>query len=104
MVLLLLAFVGQVVSAPLFAISDCQMEKPSHSMPNHDMASMDMGADMDCCEDECDCPIQMCLSVIVYSNQDNGIQKPLASGYSFPLILFTISHHPSSIYHPPILS
>lgn len=108
MLLILLIFVGQVVSAPLFSTDDCQSDMTHSvmdSMPGHDMSSMDMSTmDMDCCDEECDCPIDMCLSVVLYSNQDNKIQLFSINNNTFPAIVFAFSQHPSSIYRPPILS
>lgn len=69
MVLILLIFVGQVVSAP---ITTCKTNDHTQSMTfvesdlnvmNHMQMSSDRydNMNMECCEDDCHCPLGMCL-------------------------------------------
>ena len=80
------------------------------SMPSHHMSMMDTNnttdsdSEMDCC-DSCQCPVGMCLSQVVYSNNEtiNVLSIPneikLFSSPEF------INKTPcSSIYRPPIFS
>ncbi|VAW40654.1 hypothetical protein MNBD_GAMMA01-1450 [hydrothermal vent metagenome] len=113
LVLVLLIFVGQVVSAPLTTCATSESSSSSQimpSMPDHDMAMMHLSqtheamVDMDCCGDECNCPQGMCISVVFYPNQAVDMQFVSIATYLIPPILFINNQYPSSIYRPPILS
>lgn len=115
---MLLLFAGQVLSAPF---NQCSATKGSSnativmqmaSMEGHDMSMMQQYNDsvsdstlkMDCC-DECKCPMDMCLSQVFLSTNENAV-VPLILQQSQPLnfpVFIKISQ-PSSIYRPPILS
>jgi len=105
-ILVLLMFVGQVVSAPLLNCSSAQMD--SHSMSMMDMSSHDMSdmlesnQAMDCCDSDCECPSGMCVSIALYfsssteanfSNDSNQIDISSQKVNKQAI---------SSIYRPPI--
>ncbi len=108
--LMLLIFVGQVFSAPIFSCSQHQesqssmmmdMDMHMDSMDSSEMDSMSM----DCCGDQCDCPDAMCFSHVFISSINS------VSSYDTPKGCLTISkqifvqeHLVSAIFHPPILS
>ena len=114
-ILILLIFVGQVMSAPLVS---CQINLPSkisttmdmHSMPNHDMAMMDFdhsdnnNMTMDCCEKECHCSLGMCFSMVLYPNLELELLFASVNSLLFPSVAFINNSSYSSIYRPPILS
>ena len=107
-ILVLLMFVGQVVSAPLLNCSSAQMDSHSMSMmdmSSHDMSNMlDSNQAMDCCDSDCECPSGMCLSIALYLspsteiNFNNNSKKIDVSSQKISKQVLT------SIYRPPILS
>ena len=114
--MILLIFVGQVLSAPLITNSNCQNDPSAHSMMQMEsmqMSSMDMktmqnydraSMAMDCCDEECDCPMDMCLTVLIYSAEKSNVLFNLTDVYPLSITSFTYLQHLSSIYRPPILS
>ena len=106
--LMLLIFVGQVFSAPIFSCSQHQEAQSSVMMDMH-MDSMDSSEmdsmSMDCCGNQCDCPDAMCFSHVFISSID------ATSSYNTPKAHLIITrsiliqkHLISAIFHPPILS
>ena len=115
MVLILLIFVGQVVSAPITTCktnnhdeSQTMMSVEADMHMSHNMqispSSNNNHTDMVCCDEDCDCPLGICLSVVLYSNENLEILFSTSSNY-IPLEIPFINNQPSSsIYHPPIFS
>jgi len=113
--LTLLMFVSQVFSAPVVS---CQLMPSSHSkdqlmttmglslMPNHDMSSMhtDNSTEMECCENDCQCPPGMCVSGIFFPVPDIEVESSLITHYSSLSEHFQITIHSATLYRPPILS
>ena len=114
-ILMLLIFVGQVMSAPLASCQTSLSSKISttmdmSSMPNHDMAMMhfdqseDADMTMDCCEKDCQCSLGMCLSMVFYPNTEFELFFTSVTSLMFPSVAFIDNSSHSSIYRPPILS
>ena len=80
------------------------------SMSNHDMSMMHTNSatesdhEMDCC-DNCQCPIGMCLSQVVFSNNETiNILSNANAVKIFSSPEFINKNSNSSIYRPPIFS
>lgn len=110
MVLILLIFVGQVVSAP---ITTCKTNDHTQSMTFVESAltvmddmqiSLDQfdNMNMECCEDDCHCPLGMCISVVLYTSDSMEVLFSKTSSQIIPEIPFTNNYSNSSIYRPPI--
>ena len=114
--LLLLIFVGQVVSAPLLSCSKTQTG--SHSMSVMDMTSDDMSnmamspssniqgslQTMDCCDDDCDCPSGVCASIVLFVSPSTEVNF-----YNNSSVIIIASQKISkqvlsTIHRPPIFS
>jgi hypothetical protein len=115
LLLILLIFVGQVVSAPLnicsAEMSDTSQLSMNHSMQNHDMSSMNVEASdtpmmqMDCCDDDCQCPMDMCFSVAYINHSDDMKFYMLSQVIVFKNINhIQLTYQNDSLYRPPILS
>ncbi|MCF6319377.1 MAG: hypothetical protein L3J83_08890 [Proteobacteria bacterium] len=123
MVLVLLIFVGQVVSAPLKSCLTENSENSEHSMvmadmDHHDMSDMhslsmhDSGTStmqtsmqMDCCQDECQCPVDMCFSMAFIDDSSQISFNNFTDSVVFQNISsLQPSHKQDSLYRPPILS
>ena len=114
--IILLLFVGQVVSAPFSLSSSNQSDSHSmsmmdmSSMSSHDMTMMhssdssDSSMQMDCCNDDCDCTMGLCFSVILISTDTLQTNVNLTNQVNISDSLFIFPQHSSSIYHPPIFS
>jgi len=111
MVLMLLIFVGQVVSAP---ITTCKtnghtqgmtfVESDVTVMGDMQMSSSDQynNMNMECCEDDCHCPLGMCISVVLYTSDSIEVLFSKTSSKIIPQVTFTNNYTNSSIYRPPI--
>ena len=116
MLLILLIFVGQVVSAPFETCITDNDENSTHSMmmadmPNHDMQNMTMDHSdssmmaMDCCGDECQCPMDMCLTMaFINTHIDTQIQQFSETFIFQETNSVLISYSNDSLYRPPIFS
>ena len=103
--LLLLAFIGQVVAAPLLScnmLSSTDMTMDMDMSSNSDMSDM---SKMDCCcSDECKCPQGVCLSTVMISVETLTVDFTTEKSNNYPIINFALDFTPSSVFHPPILS
>jgi hypothetical protein len=113
MLLVLLIFVGQVVSAPLSSCTKNSNDNSTHSMMmnidlNSDSAAMDMQSSdsfmqMDCCGDDCQCPVAMCVSMAYISDSEIIKVQQFSEFISFlPLKTIQLSQSNDSLYRPPI--
>ncbi|NQZ07863.1 MAG: hypothetical protein HRT35_11940 [Algicola sp.] len=101
-VLMLLVFVGQATAS---AVMPCEMDAQTSigsMMMDHDMSDMASG-DMNCCDQDCSCPMGSCVSA-VFINTPVLIEPELNSQkivqYSTQGLIQTLT----SLYRPPILS
>ena len=112
--LLLLIFVGQVVSAPLLSCSKTQIG--SHSMSIMDMTSDEMSnmvmsdssnmqtshQTMDCCDNDCDCSSGVCVSIVLYISPSSEVNFYNNSNLINIASQKISKQVLSSIYRPPI--
>ncbi len=107
--LILLIFIGQVVSAPMLSCSQNQQMdsvsmKMDMSMDLMDSTEMD-SMTMDCCGAQCDCPDAMCISHVFINTVNNLSTYQVPQPYlAIKQNLFIQKHLVSAIFHPPILS
>lgn len=116
MVLALLSFLGQVVSAPLKVCLTENSGDSGHSMEHsmvmadnehHDMSNMNMQTmmQMDCCQDDCQCPIDMCVSIAFIDDSSQILFNDFTDSVVFQNInSIQPSQKQDSLYRPPILS
>lgn len=112
-VIILLAQVGQGFT---YASMSCDMSNDSGhsamSMDHGDMSHTSMQQMMshistplaDCCEVECDCPVNACSNFSI-AFTDYSLSRVELKNMLVPLVDFTIDGiYPSSLYRPPILT
>ncbi len=103
-VLMLLVFVGQ---ASAFTVVPCEMNGQASMMsgmshPIHDMSDM-ASSDMDCCDQECSCPMGSCVSAVLF-NTPVLIEPELISQKIIQSPTRVLMQTLTSLYRPPILS
>ena len=109
--MILLLFVGQVMSATFITCSSGESASQSmlmdmSSIPDHDMSMMhasDM-EQMDCCDD-CQCTQSICVnSLFIASTINISLYKSVKSNLIAQPQPFINQQRYSAIFHPPILS
>lgn len=105
--LMLMTFIGQAMASTAMPCAHVSMDMPMmnhEEMSNTDAMSVmdDEASMMDCCQDQCQCPMSGCVSLFVLINNHVSHSDKAEQGiYQIPLL------HPSqvssSLYRPPIL-
>ena len=113
---LMVALIGQA-----FAYTSMVCEMDGHQMPSHEQvikqnshsmkmdmpgvtkSEMDeMGSGMDCCEIECTCPANACMSLVLLSEQDEALMPQIINDKILLSSTTQLVSKPNSLYRPPI--
>lgn len=110
--MILLLFVGQVMSATFISCSSGQPASQSMSMmdmslmPDHDMSMMHASGEsnMDCCDD-CQCTLRTCVNnPFIASTVNIPLYDSVKSNLTPQRQLFINQLRSPAIFYPPILS
>lgn len=123
LLMMLLVFIGQTASA---AVDPCQNKANSNNMSSHVMsherdtmcpteeninpscmsemtASGSASESLDCCEQDCTCPVGDLVSAILIPLHSGGLDIMPPKKFSLSSFL-TVRKIPVSLYHPPIFA
>ena len=77
------------------------MSKTGHDASRQRIQDSDMSMSMDCCQDECKCPMNGCVSLSFLLNTHTS-SKAIAEQKILQLPSLLQSQSSSSLYRPPI--